>query len=168
MDDLLAYTIEVGAQFDQHLRGHTLTLADEAQQDVLRADVVVSELQRLTKGELQDLLGAGGEGNVAAGSLLALPDDLLNLRAHGFERDAQALQSLGCDTLALVDEAEQDVLGADVVVVEHPGLFLGQDNDPSGPVGKPLEHAHHSSLAPWGTLAASPESDACRPGLVRC
>ena len=52
------------------------------------------------------------------------------------------LERLGGDALALVDEAEQDVLGADVVVVEHPGLFLGQDDDPASPVGEPLEHLH--------------------------
>ena len=34
-------------------------------------------------------------------------------------------------TFALVHEAEQDVLGADVVVIEHPGFFLRQDNNPS-------------------------------------
>src|SRR5258708_30030090 len=39
-----------------------------------------------------------------------------------------------------MDEAEQDMLGADVVVVQHPGLFLSQDHHPPRPVGKPLEH----------------------------
>jgi hypothetical protein len=38
-----------------------------------------------------------------------------------------------------VNEAEQDVLGADVVVVEEPCLFLGQDDDPAGTVGKTFE-----------------------------
>ncbi|MFD0519582.1 hypothetical protein [Paractinoplanes durhamensis] len=40
-----------------------------------------------------------------------------------------------------MDQAKQDVLGPDVVVVEHPGLFLGQDDNPSRSVGEPLEHA---------------------------
>jgi hypothetical protein len=39
-----------------------------------------------------------------------------------------------------VDQAQEDVLGADVVVVEHPGLFLGQDDHPAGSVGEPFEH----------------------------
>jgi hypothetical protein len=39
-----------------------------------------------------------------------------------------------------VDQAQEDVLGADVVVVEHPGLFLGQDDHPTGSVGEPFEH----------------------------
>jgi hypothetical protein len=39
-----------------------------------------------------------------------------------------------------VDQAQEDVLGADVVVVEHPGFFLRQDDHPSGSVGEPFEH----------------------------
>jgi hypothetical protein len=41
-----------------------------------------------------------------------------------------------------VDEAEQDVLGPDVVVGEHAGLFLGQHDHPAGSVREPLEHAY--------------------------
>jgi hypothetical protein len=40
-----------------------------------------------------------------------------------------------------MNETQQDVLRTDVVVVEHPGLFLGQDDNPSRSVGEPLEHA---------------------------
>ncbi len=140
LDHLLADPVEVRAELDQHLRGHTFALADEAQQDVLRADVVVPKLQRLAQRQFQHLLGPRRERNVAAGRLLALPDDLFHLLAHAFERDPKALQSLGGDALALMDEAEQDVLGADVVVVEHPGLFLRQHHNSSGSVGEPLEH----------------------------
>jgi hypothetical protein len=50
-------------------------------------------------------------------------------------------RSLGRDAFALVDEAQQDVLSPDVVVIEHPGFFLSQDNNPPRPVGKPLEHS---------------------------
>src|SRR5690606_15846080 len=128
------------AQLHQHLRGDALALADEAEQDVLGADVVVSQLQRLAQRQLQDLLGTGGEGDVAGRALLPLPDGLLNLLTDGFQADAEALQSLGSDALALVDEAEQDVLRANVVVVEHPGFFLSQDNHAPCAVGKPLEH----------------------------
>ena len=100
----------------QHLGGDALALADQAEQDVLGADVVVAELQRLAQRELEDLLGARRERDVPAGGLLALADDLLDLCADGLERDAEALQGLGGDAVALVDQAEQDVLGADVVV----------------------------------------------------
>ncbi|OEI68805.1 Protein of uncharacterized function (DUF3170) [Curtobacterium sp. ER1/6] len=72
--------------------------------------------------------------------LLALPDDVLDLLADGIERDAERLQRLGGDALALVDEAEEDVLGADVVVVEHLRFFLSEDDNTTGSVGESLEH----------------------------
>ncbi|GAA5705418.1 hypothetical protein Save01_06270 [Streptomyces avermitilis] len=72
--------------------------------------------------------------------LLALADDLLHLLADRLERNPEALQGLGGDTLTLVDQAQEDVLGADVVVVEHPGFFLSQDDNAPRAVGEPLEH----------------------------
>ena len=66
--------------------------------------------------------------------------------ADALQRDAKGFQRLGGDALALMDEAEQDVLRADVIVVEHPGLFLGQDDHTPRSVGKPFEHVH--SLRP--------------------
>ena len=105
LDDLLAHPGQVGAQLDQHLGGHALALADEAEEDVLGADVVVAELQRLAQRQLEDLLGAGRERDVPGGRRATLADDLLDLLADGLEADAQRLERLGRDTLALVDEA---------------------------------------------------------------
>ncbi|CAG7170935.1 hypothetical protein PICSAR21_03545 [Mycobacterium avium subsp. paratuberculosis] len=174
LDHLLAHPGQLGAQLDQHLGGHALTLADQAQQDVLGADVVVAELQRLAQAQLQHLLGARGERDVSGRRLLALADDLLDLAADALQRDAQRLQRLGRHALALVDQTQQDVLGADVVVVEHPGLFLRQDDDPAGAVGKSFKHRwlpalpHHRYKpvsGPSGNPAGPlwPESRTCHP-----
>jgi len=38
------------------------------------------------------------------------------------------------------DQAQQDLLGADEVVAEAAGLFLGQHDHLDGLLGKPLEH----------------------------
>jgi hypothetical protein len=43
-----------------------------------------------------------------------------------------------------VDEAKEDVLGADVVVIEHACFFLSQDNNASGSIGKALKHGQGS------------------------
>ena len=107
---------------------------------MLGADVVVTELQRLAERQLEDLLGAGREGDVARGRLPTVTDDLLHLRAHGLERDSERLEGLGGDAFALVDEAEQDVLGPDVVVVEEPRFLLRKDHDATCPVREALEH----------------------------
>ena len=131
---------EVGAELHEHLRGDAFALADQPEEDVLGADVVVAELQRLAQRELEDLLGAGGERDVARRRLAAVADDLLDLRAHGLERDAERLERLGGDALALVDQAEQDVLGPDVVVVEQARFFLRQDDHSAGSIGEAFEH----------------------------
>lgn len=140
LDDLLPDSVEIGAQLHQDLGGDALALANEAEQDVLGADVVVAELEGLSERKLQDLLRPRSEGDVAGRGLLPLTDDLLNLLANSLERNPEALQGLSGDTLTLVDQAQEDVLGADVVVVEHPGFFLSQDDNPPRAVGEPLEH----------------------------
>ena len=140
LDDLLAHARQVGAQLDQHLGGHALALADEAKQQELGADVLVAHLQALTQRELEDLLGARGKRDVPGVRLGAMADDLLDLAADVVQRDPHRLEGLGGHALTLVDQAEQDVLGADVVVVEHPRLFLREDDDAACAVGETLEH----------------------------
>jgi hypothetical protein len=46
-----------------------------------------------------------------------------------------------------MNEAKQDVFGADVIVIEHACLFLGKHNYTSGSVGKPLEHQNSLNVA---------------------
>ena len=140
LDDLLADPAEVGAELDEHLGRHAFAFTDQTEEDVLGTDVVVAELQRLAEAQLEDLLGPRGEGDVAAGRRTALTDDLLDLVADRFEADAERLQGLGGNAFTFVDEAEQDVLGADVVVVEQARFFLRQHHHSSSPVGKSLEH----------------------------
>src|SRR6185437_11763719 len=94
--------------------------------------------------------------DVPARRLLALADDLLDLLTDALQGDPEGLQGLRGHALPLVDEAKEDVLGADVVVVEHPGLFLGQDDNTPCSVGEPLEHSHSLPAAPcWCTHALS-------------
>ncbi len=70
---------------------------------------------------------------------------------------------LGGDALPFVEEAEQDVLGADVVVVQMPRFFLGQNDDPTGSVRETLKHLSLPSL----TYATLPPGRSSLPGGVR-
>ncbi len=115
---------QIGAQFDEHLGGDALALADQPEEDVFGADVVVTELKRFPQRQLEHLLGTGGERDVSRRRRAALADDFLDLVAHRLERDPEGLEGLGGDAFALVDQPEQDVLGADVVVVQEPGFLL--------------------------------------------
>ena len=164
LDDLLAHAGEVGAELDEHLGGDAFALADEAEEDVLGADVVVAELQRLAQRQLEHLLRPRREGDVAGRRRAALADDVLHLVADGLERDAERLERLGGDAFALVDEPEEDVLGADVGVVEEACFLLRQHHDPAGPVGEAFEHVGDRlsdggyvwSVYRWGVAATLP------------
>lgn len=142
--DRLSHLVELGAELLEHLGGDALPFANEAEEDVLRADIVVTELEGLAKRQFEDLLCPWRERNVSAWCLGALTDDLNDLTPDGFEADPHALKGASGDTLPFVDEAEQDVLCADVVVVEETRLFLSEDNDPPGPIGKPFKQGDTS------------------------
>ena len=62
LDHLLADAAEVGAELDEHLGGDTFALADETEQDVLGADVVVAELERLTQESSSTFFARGVKG----------------------------------------------------------------------------------------------------------
>ena len=88
---------------------------------------------------------------LAAGGLpvLVAVQQLDHLLADPAQVRAQLDQHLRRDAVALMDQAEQDVLGTDVVVVEHPGLAFSQDDHMPRPVSKSLEQprAAHLKLA---------------------
>ena len=52
---------------------------------MLGTNVVVAQLQGFAQGELENLLGARGERNVAGGLLLALTNNLLHLLTYRLE-----------------------------------------------------------------------------------
>jgi hypothetical protein len=108
---------------------------------VFGADVVVTQAGGLREGSVPKPSLPGGERNVTGGCLLALANDFLNLLAHGLERNLERFESFRGNTFTLVNQAQEDVLGADVVVVEHLGFFLSQNNDAPSAVGKPLKHS---------------------------
>ena len=145
-DDLVADLLAVGVEVEQDARGDALVLAHEAEQDVLGADVVVAEGERLAQGELEHLLGARRERDLAGGDLLARAHDADDLGANALDRDVQALQDASGETLLLAEEAEQDVLGADVVVLEGSGFLLREDDHLTCSLCESLEHGGAQSF----------------------
>ena len=92
LNDLLADTVEVRAELDQHLCCYAIAFTNQSQEDVLGADVVVAKLQGFTQRQFKNFLRTRSKWNVSARSLLALTNDLLNLAAHSLKRNAQRLQ----------------------------------------------------------------------------
>ena len=84
----------------------------------------------LFAGEREHLLHAWRVRNVADHFLIRPAADLLlDFHADGFEIEAHLLQHIYRDALAQLDEPEQKMLGAHVVVVETVGFFSGQSQN---------------------------------------
>jgi hypothetical protein len=142
LEDLLADVVELDAEVHQHLRRDPLVLPDQAEQEVLGADVVVAELARLLHRQFEHLLGAGGERELPhrhhRGSGL---DDLLDLVPDLLQVDVHVLQHVRSHPGSLLDEAEEDVLGADVLVIELLCFLSREAHDLLRAVGESVEHA---------------------------
>ena len=107
---------------------------------MLGPDVVVIELSRLFKGQFDDAFGARREDHLLLDRLAAAADDRFDLLADLCEIYPQGLEHFGRQAFALGDNAEQDVLGADVVVAESLGLFLSQHNAAPRALGERFPH----------------------------
>ncbi len=88
-DDLVADLLRIRVEVEEDSCCDALVLAHEAEEDVLRPDVVVAEREGLAQRQLENLLGARREGNLSGGDLVALADDARDLRAHLFHRDVE-------------------------------------------------------------------------------
>ncbi len=138
-DHLIADLVGISVKIEQDARRDTLVLTHQAQEDVLGTDVVVTEGERLPERQLENLLGTRGEGDLTRGDLLAGADDPDHLGANPFDRDIERLEDPGREPLLLAQQTEQDVLGADVVVLERARLLLRQDDDLTGSLCESLE-----------------------------
>ena len=59
------------------------------------------------------------------------------------------------DALLLAQEAEEEVLGSDVVVAEGAGLVPSEDDDLPGPLGEAFEHGARTYLAAFARVLGS-------------
>src|ERR1700676_2620788 len=104
------------------------------------ADVAVAQLQSFPQRELQALLGWRRERDVAARRPLAPADEFFDVAPDRLQGDAGGRQRLRGGTLVFTQQTKQQMLGADVGMVEAPGLFLGRDDGVPRLVSESLEH----------------------------
>ena len=110
---------------------------------MLGADVVVVQVAGLFHRVFDDLLRPGRLRQLAhrdhVGPAL---DELFDFQADLAQIDVQILQHVGRHAAAFLDQAQQDVLGADVFVIEPLRLLVGQLHDLSRTVGESFVHAN--------------------------
>src|SRR5439155_784501 len=112
----LARRLELDAERLQHAGSDTLALARDAEQEVLGADVTVTELTSLVDRELDDLLDPRRQRDLARRRRrVAAPDGELDRRTDLRELHTQRIEHPHPNALALAHESEKEMLSADVV-----------------------------------------------------
>src|ERR1051325_4609728 len=94
---------------------------------MLGADVGVIESLGFFGSESEDFFDARGVRDVADHLLIGPGADLfLDFHADSFEVEAELLKHIDCHTLAELDKAEQEVFGADEIMVKTVGFLSCQ------------------------------------------
>ncbi len=158
-DDLVADLLGVRVEVEQDACCNAFVLAHEPEQDVLGADVVVAQRQRFAQRQLEHLLRARRERDLAGGDLVTLADDPGDLRADFLHGDVERLEHTRGETFFFAQQAEQDVLGPDVVVLESARLVLREYDDLASPFCEPFEQVGDLS-PPEGGAKRLPFSEA--------
>ena len=137
---LLTRSGQVGAQLSQHVGGHAVAFPDEAEQDVLAADIRVTETVGFPQRQLQRRFRPGVNRMCPEGACSPRSTDSSTRcrMAPGLissdSRTSTARPSLTSN------QSQQEVLGTNVVMVQPSGLVLGVDHNEPRPFGKSLEH----------------------------
>src|SRR5207237_499484 len=121
-------------------------LLDDLLEALLELAAVLGAGDQRADVERQDALVQADVGHVAGDDRMREDPD--RLVADLVEVDAEGLQDAGRDALALADEPEEQVFGADVVVAETAGLVDGELDDSLRARGEP-------DLTDDGPIAAS-------------
>ena len=133
-EDFLAAAFQVDVELLQDAGGDALPFLQEAKENMFGANVSVAECAGLRDGVSHDLLHAGRERNRVGGFRLfrTRADLLLNGTTHRLEIEAHATEDVNRDALSELDEPEQDVLRADVVMIKPASFRPGQFHDLTG------------------------------------
>ena len=125
----------------QGVHGAAVALGHDAEEQVLGGDVGLAVRHGLAVGVLEDALGTRSERDVAAWDGLGLGrGELLHRGERLVIGDVELGEGLGGYAVALLDEGEEQVLGAHVHLPEIARLVLGETHDLAGLVCELLEH----------------------------
>ena len=127
-----------------------LLLAQDAEQQVLGADVLVEQPLGFFGRILQHALGLGAERDLDRGrDLLAEDRAAFDLLADVFERQVRAREDPAGEPLAFAHQPQQQVLGLNGDAAELAGLVAGEEDNPPGPFGVAFEHPAYLGESRW-------------------
>ena len=133
-------SFQVYTELAEHARCQAFALADQAEEQVLGADVVVVQLPGFVVGQVDDALGSRGQLHVLTETPVASGDLPLDLGSDAIQTHAHPVEYPRRYAVVLAHEAQQQMLGGHEVLAESPGFFLREEDDSARSLSKPLPH----------------------------
>src|SRR5262249_24618318 len=125
-------------------------------QNVLGADVGMIERFRLFTGECQNFFHARCVGNVTNNFRFRPRANLfLDFHAHGLEIESHFLKHVDRDALTELDQPEQKMLGANIIMVETVRFFASELQDLLGTGSEIVHCSVDAGLEPLPASRAS-------------
>ena len=138
---LLPHLVQSGAERLEDLGGDRLAFLHEAEEQMLRPDVVVTELARFFDRKLEDALGLGRERHLTERERLGEASQRsFDLRLYRLQAKPEALQYGRRDPFSVADEAEQNMLRPYEVVTKTSRFLARQYDDPPRSLREPFKH----------------------------
>src|SRR2546421_9053945 len=103
------------------------------------SDIVMIEAASFIDGQLDHLFGTRRQADFTRDEVIPTANYIFDGLTCLLEIDSQSREHFAGHALPLPEQAKQQMLGADVVVVEALRLFLGELHDFSGPLGEPVK-----------------------------
>ncbi len=147
LQNFVPRALDVDLEALEHARGHPFAFPQKSKQNVLGADIGMIERLRFLAGERQNFFHPRGVGNVADNFRFRTGADLFfDFHPHGLEIEPHFLQNVHRHALAELDQSEQQMLGADVIVIETVGFLASELEDLLG-AGRKIIHCSNGSGA---------------------
>src|SRR5258708_9759729 len=132
------------------------------------------EAARFIDGQLDHLLGTWSQAHCARHGLISTANNAFDGPASPLEINPQAREHIAGDAFPLPEQAKQEMLSADVVMVEALRLFLSKLHHMPGSLGEPVEasslvRAYFVSLSArvGPAVASQPSADRANK-MLRC
>src|SRR6266568_6437428 len=112
---------------------------------MLCADIMMIQATSLIDGKLDDLFGAWSESNFTKDDAISPANYKFNGATNLVQFDTEITQYFCGDTFSFSYKAEQEMFGADVIVLEALRFFLSEAQDLPGPLCeliKPISIVH--------------------------
>ena len=148
LDDVVAHRVQPHPLLHQDGGGDRALFAQDAEQQVLGADVAVQEAVGFFGGVLEHALGLAAEGDLDRGRhLLAEDRPPFDFLADALEGEVRALEDAAGQPLAFADQAQQEVLRLDGDAPELAGLVAREEENPTCPFCVAFEHPRYPESA---------------------